>query len=144
MPRNRGRNLTLLAGLCSRGVLGELVVEGGVNGEVFVEYVRRVLAPELEPGQVVVLDNLGAHERAEVRSLIEARGCRLMFLPPYSPDLNPVELLFSKVKAVLRAIEARTKERLVDEIASALERVRPSDVTGWFRHCGFDLHPQPL
>lgn len=132
IPRNRGRNLTLLCGLTSRGPVADLVVEGGVGGDVFVAYVRQVLVPVLREGHVVVLDNLGAHYRPEVRTLIEATGALLVFLPPYSPDLNPIELMFSKVKAAMRAVGVRTRERVLDALSWALSTVTSNDVAGWF------------
>lgn len=139
VPRNRGRNLTLLAALSSRGVQAELVIEGGVNGHVFVAYVEQVLVPTLRPGDVVVLDNLGAHRVPMVRALIEAAGATVLFLPPYSPDLNPIEELFSKLKTRLRALAARTKGTLLSSIGHALATVTHADIQGWFRHAGFPL-----
>lgn len=132
IPRNRGRNLTLLCGLTSRGPVADMVVEGGVSGDVFVAYVRQVLVPMLREGQVV-LDNLGAHHRPEVRTLVEATGALLVYLPPYSPDLNPIELLFSKLKAAMRAVGVRTRERVLDALSWALGTVTSADVAGWFQ-----------
>lgn len=134
VPRNRGTNLTLLCGVTLRGPCAAWVVDGSVNGDVFVTYVEHILAPELRPGQVVVMDNLGAHLRAEVRVLIEARGAELVFLPPYSPDLNPIELMFSKLKAVTRRLGERTKAGVIEAIGVALKAVQPSDCQGWFEH----------
>ena len=134
VPRNRGKNLTLLCALTLAGPTAPLVVEGGVNGDVFVTYVREVLVPVLRPGQVVVLDNLGAHLRPKVRELVEATGALLVYLPPYSPDLNPIELMFSKLKAALRALAARTCESVLAALHQALDAVTPSDAQGWFQH----------
>lgn len=133
IPRNRGRNLTLLCGLTSRGPVADMVIEGGVGGDVFVAYVRQVLVPLLRGGQVVILDNLGAHHRSEVRTLVEETGALLVYLPPYSPDLNPIELMFSKVKAAMRAVGVRTRERVLDALSWALGTVTSDDVLGWFR-----------
>jgi len=133
VPRNRGRNLTLLCALTLAGPTAPLVVEGGVNGDVFVAYIRQVLVPVLRPGQVIVLDNLGAHLRPQVRELIESTGALLVYLPPYSPDLNPIEFMFSKLKAALRALAARTQEGVLDALRLALDTVTPSDAQGWFQ-----------
>jgi transposase/transposase-like protein len=111
---------------------------------VFEAYVERVLAPSLSAGQVVVMDNLAAHKGERVRGLIEERGCALLFLPPYSPDLNPIEEAFSKVKALLRRAEARTREALMEALGRALDAVTPEDVRGFFGHCGYRRAGQPL
>jgi len=113
VPRNRGKNTTLLASMTSEGMGPCLAVVGSTTAAVFEAYVGRALAPALRPGQVVVLDNLGAHKGERVRELIEERGCELLFLPPYSPDLNPIEEAFSKVKGLLRRVGARTRKALV-------------------------------
>lgn len=133
VPRNRGKNLTLLCALTLAGPTAPLVVEGGVNGNVFVTYVRDVLVPVLRPGQVVVLDNLGAHLRPKVRELVEATGALLVYLPPYSPDLNPIESMFSKLKAALRALAARTRGGVLEALRQALDAVTPPDAQGWFQ-----------
>ena len=116
------------------GPFAPLVIEGAVNGPSFEWYVREVLCPALTPGQVVVLDNLGAHHRASVRTHVEARDCQVLFLPPYSPDFNPIELLFSKVKALVRAGEWRDIPTLLSGIWAALDAVTLADVFGWFTH----------
>lgn len=133
IPRNRGRSLTLRCGLTFHGPVADMVVEDGVGGDVFVAYVRQVLVPLLREGQVVVLDNLGAHHRPEVRTLVEETGALLVYLPPYSPDLNPIELMFSKVKAAMRAVAVRTRQRVLDALSWALSTVTSNDVAGWFR-----------
>jgi transposase len=132
--------------------LGEhdLLRDGAVPGgsresttkEVFEAYVERVLAPSLRPGQVVVLDNLGAHKGERARELVEARGCELLFLPPYSPDFSPIEEAFSKVKAFLKKAEARTREALWEAMGLALDAVRAPDARGWFAHCGYTVGDQ--
>jgi len=116
-----------------------LAVEGTTTREVFETYVERVLAPRLRPGQVVVMDNLSAHKGERVRGLIEARGCELLYLPPYSPDLNPIEEAFAKVKALLRRAGARTREALVEAMGQALEAVTVRDACSFFEHCGYRL-----
>ena len=141
VPRNRGRNLTLLCAITRQGPCAALVVEGGVNGDVFVTYLREVLAPTLRPGQLVVMDNLGAHHRPEVRTVIEDRGALLVLLPPYSPDLNPTLLMCSKLKAAMRALGERTTDGVLAALRTALDTVTPSDAQGWFHHA---LHPQWL
>ncbi len=114
VPRNRGRNTTLLASIGHEGMGPSMAVEGSTTKEVFEAYVEHFLAPALRPGQVMVLDNLGAHKGERVRELIEGRGCKLLYLPPYSPDLNPIEEAFSKVKGLLRRAGARTRKALIE------------------------------
>jgi transposase len=137
VPRNRGKNTTLLASMSSEGIGPCLAVQGATNKAVFEAYVEGVLAPSLRPGQVVVMDNLSAHKGEEVRELIEARGCELLFLPPYSPDLNPIEEAFSKIKGLLRKAEACTREALIEAIGEAISAVTAWDVRGFFEHCGY-------
>ncbi len=144
VPRNRGKNATLLASMTLEGMGPCLAVVGGTTKEVFEAYVERVLAPALVPGQVVVLDNLAAHKGERARQLIEGRGCELLFLPPYSPDLNPIEEAFSKVKALLRGAGARTRKALVEAIGRALAAVTARDARGFFKHCGYHRAVQPL
>ena len=134
VPRNHGLNHTLICGLGLAGPLAELVIEGAVNGEVFEGYVRQVLCPALQPGQVVVLDNLSSHHRASVRTLIEAAGCTLLFLSPYSPDFNPIEMLFSKLKAFVRGRAWRLVNDLITGIGLALVTVTTENILGWFKH----------
>ncbi len=137
IPRNRGQNTTLVASLRSGGMGPSMAVEGATTREAFEAYVEHFLAPQLEPGEVVVMDNLGAHRPKRVRQLIEERGCELIYLPPYSPDLNPIEEAFAKVKHILRKIGARTKEALIEAIGRALGAVSTEDVRGFFAHCGY-------
>ena len=135
--RNRGRNLTLLAGLTTRGVQGAMLVEGGTDRHVFLAFLDEVLIPSLRPGQVVVMDNLGAHHANGVRERIEAAGCRLLYLPPYSPDLNPIEMLFSKLKTLVRGMVHRSRLALERAISLVLARVTPGDCRGWFGAAGY-------
>ena len=137
IPKNRGKNQTLIASMTLEGGMGvAMTIEGATDKVVFEAYVEEVLAPSLLEGQVVVLDGLGAHRTKRVRELIEGRGCDLVFLPAYSPDLNPIEEAFSKIKNLVRKASERTREALNEAIAQALGAIRPQDVVGWFAHCG--------
>jgi transposase len=136
-PRNWGTNLTLLASITQAGIGPCLAVEGATTREVFEAYLEHVLAPSLRPGQVVVMDNLSAHKGGRVKELIESRGCELLYLPPYSPDLNPIEQAFSKVKGLLRRVEARTRVLLIEAIGQALSAITARDTRGFFDHCGY-------
>jgi transposase len=137
VPRNRGKNTTLLSSMSLFGMGPSLAVDGPTDGDVFETYIERVLAPTLRAGQVVVMDNLSAHKGERVRELIEHRGCELLYLPPYSPDLNPIEEAFSKIKGILRKAEARTREALVEAMGRALSAVGGHDARGFFNHCGY-------
>ena len=143
-PRNHGPNVTLLAALTPEGIGPALAVPGAVDGAAFVLYAERVLAPSLRPGQVVVLDNLSAHKHEDARAAVEAAGCRLLFLPAYSPDFNPIELAFAKVKERLRAAAERTFDGLVAATGAAVDAVTTADARGFFAHCGFPLPGQQL
>ena len=141
VPRNRGKNETLVASITLGGAIGaSMSVEGGTDAAAFEAYVEHFLAPTLGEEQVVVLDGLGAHRTDRVRDLIEGRGAELLFLPSYSPDLNPIEEAFSKIKNAVRKAQARTRGALVEAIASALSALTLEDVAGWFAHCGY--YPQ--
>jgi transposase len=142
VPRNRGPNTTLVASMGAGGMGPCLAVEGATTKAVFEAYVEQVLAPSLRPGQVVVVDNLGAHKGERVRKLVEGRGCSLLFLPPYSPDFSPIEEAFSKVKALLRKAAARTRGALVEAMGQALGAVTAKDARGWFAHCGYVVGAQ--
>jgi transposase len=137
VPRNRGKNTTLLASLSLEGIGACMIIEGAVNARAFEAYVEHILAPSLLAGQIVMLDNLSVHKGARVRQLIEERGCELLFLPAYSPDCSPIEETFSKLKAFLRRVGARTHEALQEAIGQALETVTTQDALGWFTHCGY-------
>ncbi|CAA9451995.1 MAG: hypothetical protein AVDCRST_MAG28-1871 [uncultured Rubrobacteraceae bacterium] len=143
-PRNWGKNVTLLASITAGGVGPCLAVEGPTTREVFETYLERVLAPVLRPGQTVVVDNLSAHKGGRVKEIVEARDCELVYLPPYSPDLNPIEQTFSKIKGLLRRAEARTREALIEAMGRALEAVTVRDVLGFFAHCGYRTVDQLL
>jgi len=144
VPRNRGPNTTLLSSMSISGIGPSLAVEGATNREVFETYVERVLAPRLRPGQVVVMDNLTAHKGDKVKELIEEQGCELIYLPPYSPDFNPIEEAFSKIKGLVRKSEARSREALVDAIGKGISMVTAEDARGFFEHCGYTTLVQSL
>ena len=143
-PRNWGANVTLLSSMTLEGMGPSLAVEGATTKTVFETYVERVLAPALSPGQKVVMDNLSSHKGSRIRELIDARGCELLYLPPYSPDFNPIEEAFSKVKGLLRRAEARTREALLEAMGRALDAVSASDARGFFEHRGYRPLAQPL
>jgi transposase len=136
-PRNWGKNVTLLASITSRGVGPCLAVEGSTTREVFEAYLEGVLAPTLSPGQVVVMDNLYAHKRGRVKEILEGEGCELVYQPPYSPDFNPIEHAFSKVKGLVRRAEARTREALIEAMGRALSALSAMDARAFFAHCGY-------
>jgi transposase len=136
-PRNWGKNVTLLSSMTLSGMGPSIAVEGPATRAVFEAYLERVLAPSLRPGRVVVLDNLSAHKGGRVRELIEGRGCEVLYLPPYSPELNPIEQAFSKMKALMRKSGARTREALIGAMGEALSAVTVRDATGFFGHCGY-------
>ena len=114
-----------------------MTVEGGTDTAVFATYLEHFLLPALQPGTVIVVDNVGAHQPDRIRALVEAAGCRLVFLPAYSPDLSPVEEAFSKIKTLVKAAAARTRTALDRAIAAALAAVTAADVAGWFSHAGY-------
>lgn len=143
-PRNWGANVTLLSSMSLEGMGPSLAVEGATTKAVFEAYVERVLAPSLSPGEIVVLDNLSSHKGSRIRELIEGRGCELIYLPPYSPDLNPIEEAFAKIKALLRKAAARTREALLEAMGRALDTVTASDARGFFEHRGYRPLAQPL
>ena len=132
--------MTLIAALTPDGLEALMSVDGAVNGDVFAAYLDQVLGPTLVPGDVVVLDNLPAHKVAGLAELVEARGARLLYLPPYSPDFNPIELAFSKLKTWLRTAQARTREALEAVIRDATNCITERDAENWFDHCGYHIH----
>ena len=141
-PCNRGRNTTRLAAMTQNGLLASMTVEGAANTAVFLTYLDNVLCPALRPGQVVILDNLSVHKSAAVAGRIAAAGCRLLFLPTYSPDFNPIEGAFGKLKAFLRRAAARTRDALEIAITAGLATIGASDARGWFKHCGYPSRVQ--
>lgn len=140
VPQNYGENITMLACLSDTGLTAPMTVQGAVDGQVFLAYVREVLAPTLLKGEVVIMDNLGAHKVKGVREAIEACGATVIYLPPYSPDLNPIEKCWSKIKTYLRAAKARTREALEQALKEALLLVTEKDAQGWFASCGYPVY----
>ena len=136
-----GPHYTGVAALTRRGVRAPWVLEGSMDGPAFEAYVQHVLGPTLRRGDIVVMDNLATHKHAVIRSLIETRGATVEFLPPYSPDLNPIEQCWAKVKAWLRQAKARTFDDLLDALADAVRAVSPADAAAWFAHCGYAVIP---
>jgi transposase len=137
-PRSRGKNTTLLSSMTlSRGWDRRWSIEGATTSRVFETYVEKVLVPSLEPGQIVVMDNLSAHRPKCIRELIEQQGCELLYLPAYSPDYNPIEEAFAKIKNLLRKAATRSKEALVEAIGAALCAVTAADAGGFFEHAGY-------
>ncbi len=141
VPRNRGTVTTMLGAMGLDGVRAMMTVEGATDAEVFEAFVTHLLVPKLKPGNIVVLDNVGAHKPAGALARIRAAGARVLFLPPYSPNLNPIECCWSKVKAFLRKFEALTVAALDAAIAKATELITPEDARGWFEHAGTRLNP---
>lgn len=148
VPRNHGPNVTCLAAISATGILVPCVFAGAVDGVLFGRWVAEWLVPALAPGTTVVLDNLSVHKTPVARQAIEAAGCHLRFLPAYSPDCNPIEQLFSKLKTHLRGAAARAFDPLVAAIGEGLRTITPGDIAGSYRHCGYalplDNPPQPL
>jgi len=140
VPQNYGENITMLAALSVTGVEAAMTINGAVDGIVFKVYVAQILCPTLTAGDVVVMDNLPAHKVAGIRQLIEERGAKLIYLPPYSPDLNPIEKCWSKIKTYLRKAKARTREELEKALHEALLLVTKEDAQGWFKSCGYAIH----
>jgi transposase len=138
VPHGHWKTTTFLAALRVGGLTAPLVVDGAINGEVFLGYVRQQLAPTLDPGDIVVMDNLAAHKVAGVREAIEAAGARVLYLPPYSPDLNPIELVFAKFKWLVRSAAARDVESLWRLCGQLLDRFTPHECNNYFRHCGYN------
>lgn len=141
VPKNQGVNLTIVGAIALDGVRALMAYEGGTTREAFLAFVRNALVPSLRADDVVVMDNLGAHYADGVRSAIEAVGASLLYLPPYSPELNPIELTWSKLKAHLRRIEARTLRALAGALPACKSEIRHSDLAGWFRHAGYAHQP---
>ena len=137
VPRGHYRHLTLFASLSLTGMEASMILEGAADREAFRVYVEQVLVPTLKPRQLVILDNLSVHKQAPLRRAIEGAGCRVLFLPTYSPDLNPIEQAFAKIKQILRRTQARTTEALDEAIGHAIERVTQTDASGFFRGCGY-------
>ncbi len=144
-PRNHSHNTTLVATLTPDGLQEPwLLLERAMDTDSFGWYIRGQLAPRLQPGQIVVMDNLSAHKAARIREALVARGCDVLFLPPYSPDFNPIEQAFSKLKAILRGLGARTLETLQKAVRLAVAAITSADAAAWYAHAGYPLPAQPL
>jgi transposase len=140
VPRNRGQNLTVICALTTTTALSSstaMVLDGATDRLAFEAYIEHMLAPHLTEGQIVIMDNLSAHKSTKVSQLIEAKGCKVLFLPAYSPDLSPIELAFSKLKQFLRRVGARTREALQEAISEAMQLITPQDARAYFKHCGY-------
>jgi transposase len=144
VPRSRGKNTTLLSSMTIEGMGPSLAVEGTTTARVFETYIEKVLVPTLHKGRIVVMDNLSAHRPKRIRELLVSRGCELLYLPSYSPDYNPIEEAFAKIKDLLRKAAARTKEALVEAIGVALSAISPKDARGFFEHAGYHRAVQLL
>ncbi len=137
VPHGHWQTMTFLAALRHDRITAPLVMDGPINGESFKAYVEQILVPTLTPGDIVVMDNLGSHKGRDIRRAIRAAGARLMFLPPYSPDLNPIEQVFAKLKTLLRKAEERTAEGVWRKIGTLLERFPPTECANYFRNSGY-------
>ncbi len=140
VPQNYGENITMLASLSLSGIKAPMTINGAVDGIVFKVYVEQVLCPTLSVGDTVVMDNLPAHKVSGIKELIEAKGAKLIYLPPYSPDLNPIEKCWSKIKTHLRKAKARTRAELEKALQEALLLITKEDALGWFKSCGYTIH----
>ena len=138
-PHGHWQTTTLIAALDTSGIRCSTVVDGAVNGDIFESFVEHVLVPELRPGDIVIMDNLSSHKRVRTRELIEAAGAELEFLPAYSPDLNPIEPIFSKLKQLLRSLGLRSRDALWGSMQAVLDQVTPSDAQNCFEDCGYTL-----
>ena len=138
-PHGHWCTTTMISSVRLDGTTACMTIEGATNTDVFRAYVREVLIPSLRPGDIVVMDNLGAHKNPDTISLIEKVGAEVRFLPAYSPDLNPIEMMWSKVKSLLRKTQARTRPDLLAAISSALASVTSQDASGWFTYCGYSF-----
>ena len=140
VPHGRWSTTTMLCSIRSDGTTAAMTLEGATTGEVFRAYVEQILVPTLRCGDIFILDNLSCHKDKRALALIEAAGAQVRFLPPYSPDLNPIEKMWSKVKALLRGAKARSQETLFAAIGHALQSVNPQDAIGWFASCGYSIN----
>jgi transposase len=139
VPRNYGQNLSVCAALSTEGITAAMAIDGAIDGLAFEQYVRCILAPTLKPRQLVILDNLSVHKQDAVRQAIEATGARVLFLPSYSPDFNPIEMVISAIKQRLRRVEATTRDALTAALPIALDAVTSDHATNCFHHCGYSV-----
>jgi transposase len=140
VPRNYGENITMVGALTIEGLTAMMTVDGATDGEVFEAYVEKILVATLKPGDIVMLDNLGAHRSQRAKQLIESAGAQIKWLPPYSPDMSPIEECWSKLKQILRSKAARTRVALENAIKEAIDSITKLDAIGWFKHCGYQVH----
>jgi transposase len=140
-PQGHWKVLTTLGAMSLRGMVAVMTVESATDGDIFLAYLEQVLCPQLKANDVVILDNLSAHKVGGVQELIASRGATLLYLPPYSPDLNPIEKAWSKLKQLLRTAKARTAEALDQAIAEALMAITADNALAWFQHCGYRVRP---
>jgi len=138
VPYGHWKTTTFLGGLTTRGFIAPMVLDGPMNGDAFKAYIEQVLTPECRPGDLVILDNLPAHKTAAVRDTFERCRIRYLYLPPYSPDFNPIENAFSKLKRLVRTAAERTVDGLWSAIGRLIDRFRPTECRNYFRHCGYD------
>ena len=141
VPHGHWKTTTFVAALRCDGLTAPLVIDGAMDGALFLAYIEQQLVPTLRPHDIVVMDNLSAHKIAGVREAIEAAGASVVYLPPYSPDFNPIEQVFAKLKWLLRSAAARTMERLWDLIGELVSRYRPQECANYLRHCGYNAKP---
>ena len=139
VPRNYGASTSMIATIGVGGIQAPMLIEGSVDTAVFNAYCEEVLRPTLKIGDVIVLDNLGAHRASRIEEIAGACKAKVIWLPPYSPDFSPIELMWSKVKAYLKKLKARTQDELEKAIAEALKTITVSDCLNWFRHCGYQV-----
>jgi len=136
-PSSYGDNVSIVGAMGLAGLRTLMTLNGAVDGDAFLGFVKQFLAPTLKPGDIVLMDNLSVHKQAGIREAIEAVGAQLRYLPPYSPDFNPIEKCWSKIKSILRTIGARTREALDEAIATAMKAITGEDAAGWFTHAGY-------
>jgi transposase len=139
-PGSHWKIMTILGAISTRGMIATMTIEEATDTEIFLAYLDHVLCPQLRPGDVVVMDNLSSHKVKGVRERIEAAGAELLYLPPYSPDLNPIEKAWSKLKLLLRSAKARTKDVLDQAITDLLPQITPDNAQAWFKHSGYGVH----
>jgi transposase len=137
VPRNRGTVTTILGALNLRGLVATMTIQGGTDGDVFAAFLDEILGPHLKDGDLVVMDNAGAHKDPRVKMILAKFGAKPVYLPPYSPELNPIELAWSKLKSFLRTVKARTIHALNDAVGLGMKLITTDDATNWFRHCGY-------
>lgn len=140
IPAGHWRSFTLLGAMTCSGLLATMTIEESTDADIFLAFLDQIVCPKLQPGQIVVLDNLSAHKAPAVREKIEARGACVLYLPPYSPDLNPIEKCWAKIKLILRTLKARTAEALDPAITQAIASITAENASGWVQHCGYTLH----